>query len=109
MFREIGVSCFDTPIFYGICVIKFKILLTFKKKCGIISSSDFLLNSGMSPSGKAPDFDSGIRRFKSGHPSQKSRASVRDFYFFTFHPSLFTDSAGFLARLEVIVNSEEVR
>ena len=25
---------------------------------------------GMSPSGKAPDFDSGIRRFKSGHPSQ---------------------------------------
>ena len=24
----------------------------------------------MSPSGKAPDFDSGIRRFKSGHPSQ---------------------------------------
>ena len=25
---------------------------------------------GMSPSGKAPDFDSGIRRFKSCHPSQ---------------------------------------
>ena len=25
---------------------------------------------GMSPSGKAPDFDSGIRRFESGHPSQ---------------------------------------
>ena len=24
---------------------------------------------GMSPSGKAPDFDSGIRRFKSCHPS----------------------------------------
>ena len=34
-------------------------------------------NIGMSPSGKAPDFDSGIRRFKSGHPSQKkARASV---------------------------------
>ena len=31
----------------------------------------------MSPSGKAPDFDSGTRRFKSGHPSQKkARASV---------------------------------
>ena len=29
------------------------------------------MNSGMSPSGKAPDFDSGIRRFKSGHPSQQ--------------------------------------
>ena len=29
---------------------------------------------GMSPSGKAPDFDSGIRRFKSGHPSQKGLA-----------------------------------
>ena len=27
---------------------------------------------GMSPSGKAPDFDSGIRRFESGHPSQIS-------------------------------------
>ena len=26
---------------------------------------------GMSPSGKAPDFDSGIRRFESYHPSQK--------------------------------------
>ena len=31
----------------------------------------------MSPSGKAPDFDSGTRRFESGHPSQKkARASV---------------------------------
>ena len=28
---------------------------------------------GMSPSGKAPDFDSGIRRFKSCHPSQMIR------------------------------------
>ena len=28
-------------------------------------------DTGMSPSGKAPDFDSGIRRFESGHPSQK--------------------------------------
>ncbi len=27
-------------------------------------------NIGMSPSGKAPDFDSGIRRFESCHPSQ---------------------------------------
>ena len=27
-------------------------------------------DTGMSPSGKAPDFDSGIRRFESGHPSQ---------------------------------------
>lgn len=26
-------------------------------------------NIGVSPSGKAPDFDSGIRRFKSCHPS----------------------------------------
>ena len=26
-------------------------------------------NYGVSPSGKAPDFDSGIRRFKSCHPS----------------------------------------
>ena len=28
------------------------------------------LHIGMSPSGKAPDFDSGIRRFESCHPSQ---------------------------------------
>ncbi len=28
---------------------------------------------GMSPSGKAPDFDSGIRRFKSCHPSHMTR------------------------------------
>ena len=27
---------------------------------------------GMSPSGKAPDFDSGIRWFKSSHPSHDS-------------------------------------
>ena len=30
----------------------------------------------MSPSGKAPDFDSGIRRFKSCHPSQQLRGSI---------------------------------
>ena len=29
---------------------------------------------GMSPSGKARDFDSRIRQFKSGHPSQKSES-----------------------------------
>ena len=34
----------------------------------------------MSPSGKAPDFDSGIRRFKSGHPSQKSENFVLGFF-----------------------------
>ena len=33
-------------------------------------------NIGMSPSGKAPDFDSGIRRFKSCHPSQQLRGSI---------------------------------
>ena len=31
------------------------------------------ISIGMSPSGKAPDFDSGIRRFKSCHPSQTLR------------------------------------
>ena len=30
------------------------------------------ISVGVSPSGKAPDFDSGIRRFKSCHPSQKN-------------------------------------
>ena len=33
----------------------------------------------MSPSGKAPDFDSGIRRFKSCHPSQSNFGKVRPF------------------------------
>ena len=28
------------------------------------------MNVGLSPSGKAPDFDSGIRGFESRHPSQ---------------------------------------
>ena len=32
-----------------------------------------VFDNGMSPSGKAPDFDSGIRRFDSCHPSQTSR------------------------------------
>ena len=31
---------------------------------------------GMSPSGKARDFDSRIRRFKSGHPSQQKAPAV---------------------------------
>ena len=39
-------------------------------KCGRISR-----HIGMSPSGKAPDFDSGIRRFKSCHPSQLNLCS----------------------------------
>ena len=47
---------------------------------------------GMSPSGKAPDFDSGIRRFKSGHPSQKSPRTkfgeIFTFSLFTLHFSL---------------------
>ena len=36
----------------------------------LVSGCRAPLNIGMSPSGKAPDFDSGIRRFKSCHPSQ---------------------------------------
>ena len=43
--------------------------LHFRKSYDIIPSVPGQ-NIGMSPSGKAPDFDSGIRRFKSGHPSQ---------------------------------------
>ena len=35
-----------------------------------VSDAGQTFDIGMSPSGKAPDFDSGIRRFKSGHPSQ---------------------------------------
>ncbi len=32
---------------------------------------------GMSPSGKARDFDSRTRRFKSGHPSQTKGIAIR--------------------------------
>ena len=35
---------------------------------------------GMSPSGKAPDFDSGMRRFESCHPCQKSKSQDLDFF-----------------------------
>ncbi len=33
----------------------------------------------MSPSGKALDFDSSIRQFKSGHPSQQKRSTLCSF------------------------------
>ena len=42
-----------------------KYVLTKREICGTIYGYIF----GMSPSGKAPDFDSGSRRFESGHPS----------------------------------------
>ena len=51
--------------------------LTYNGKYGIITN---VVNIGMSPSGKAPDFDSGTRRFKSGHPSQKSENKVLGFF-----------------------------
>ena len=35
-----------------------------------------LPDNGMSPSGKAPDFDSGIRRFESCHPSHVGRRQL---------------------------------
>ena len=45
-------------------------LLHFGKRRAIIPRvSESRAEIGMSPSGKAPDFDSGIRRFKSCHPS----------------------------------------
>ena len=40
------------------------------------SIAPLFLIVGVSPSGKAPDFDSGIRRFKSCHPSQNFHISV---------------------------------
>lgn len=36
------------------------------------------VNIGMSPSGKAPDFDSGIRRFESCHPSHDPLAQLAE-------------------------------
>ena len=38
--------------------------------CYNTSCVQVVVHIGMSPSGKAPDFDSGIRRFESCHPSQ---------------------------------------
>ena len=42
----------------------------------------------MSPSGKAPDFDSGTRWFKSGHPSQQIRVGKSLPLFAGWDPSL---------------------
>ena len=53
----------------------------------------------MSPSGKAPDFDSGIRRFKSGHPSQKSESSAFGFFIYAAGTTSF-------ARKGNIISSE---
>ena len=65
------------------------------------------VNNGMSPSGKAPDFDSGTRRFESGHPSQKSPRTkfgeIFTFSLFTLHFSLNSSEENFG---EVISNSE---
>ena len=41
---------------------------------------------GMSPSGKAPDFDSGIRRFESCHPSQVGAKSALLRLYFLYDP-----------------------
>ncbi len=54
-------------------------------KYGIIID---VVNNGMSPSGKAPDFDSGIRRFKSGHPSQQKRHAIGVPFLLAWDPSL---------------------
>ena len=40
------------------------------KLCYNVMCVQVVVHIGMSPSGKAPDFDSGIRRFESCHPSQ---------------------------------------
>ena len=40
-----------------------------------------VLNFGMSPSGKARDFDSRTRQFKSGHPSQKKALANASAFF----------------------------
>ena|GEM_PF-6941754 len=36
----------------------------------VILTGSLIVYIGVSPSGKAPDFDSGIRWFESSHPSQ---------------------------------------
>ena len=43
-------------------------------------------HNGMSPSGKAPDFDSGIRRFESCHPSQVGAKSALLRLYFLYDP-----------------------
>ncbi len=42
-----------------------------------VSESGYII-IGMSPRGKAPDFDSGIRRFKSCHPSHDPLAQLAE-------------------------------
>ena len=47
---------------------------------------------GVSPSGKAPDFDSGIRRFKSCHPSQFSDPLAQSVEHLTFNQGVRSSS-----------------
>ena len=54
------------PDFLCVAVEKFKKCLT---ECGFCAILFPLCSIGVSPSGKAQDFDSCSRRFKSGHPS----------------------------------------
>ena len=65
-------------------------------------------NIGMSPSGKALDFDSSTRQFKSGHPSQIPESLFSGIYFFTFHSSLFTNSGIWQGRVTFCCNVSDL-
>ena len=74
IFRFWDVRCKYAAKLYDICG---KYMLHFKyNRVIMLCVSDAWAHFsyiGMSPSGKAPDFDSGIRRFKSCHPSHMIR------------------------------------
>ena len=55
-----------------------------------------LAGIGVSPSGKAPDFDSGIRRFKSCHPSQKNGPLAQPAEHVTFNHGVPRSNRGWI-------------
>ena len=59
----------------------------------------------MSPSGKAPDFDSGIRWFESSHPSQNSEPLAQSVEHLTFNQGVPRSSRGWLTKFICGCNS----
>ena len=70
LWRKIAGSLKKTGIFLGKTGKKYIAKVTDPCYNTVRVQNRGALHIGMSPSGKAPDFDSGIRRFKSCHPSQ---------------------------------------
>ena len=66
--------------FFHLCVDK-RIFLCYNVSCSGSVCSSHKFHIGMSPSGKAQDFDSCIRWFEPSHPSQKKALAEASAFF----------------------------